>query len=293
MNKQEIEKAARKLVELIDTTEADFAKWVKKNQRIILDAIVAEFNDAPTEKGRLTSGNEMLKSIAALPTKVRAALKKTGFTKKVTDYVRTFEDMQQLQIDLHKTVNGINAATAINSVRQKMVDLTVSNMVGQGMDNMFITPLQNKLSEHSTVGVSLKDMVTSMKDFINGNPNNQNTTFTNYSLQIGRDAIGQYDGLVNQKIANQFDLNALIYVGSVVEDSRPQCERWLEKEFILISDLADEIDWAFSNGSGMIAGTTADNFTMFRGGYNCRHQAIPIRVSEEQIAAGTLDITEV
>jgi hypothetical protein len=293
MNKQEIEKAARKLVELIDTTEADFAKWVKKNQRIILDAIVAEFNDAPTEKGRLTSGNEMRKFIAALPTKVRAALKKTGFTKKVTDYVRTFEDMQQLQIDLHKTVNGINAATAINSVRQKMVDLTVSNMVGQGMDNMFITPLQNKLSEHSTVGVSLKDMVTSMKDFINGNPNNQNTTFTNYSLQIGRDAIGQYDGLVNQKIANQFDLNALIYVGSVVEDSRPQCERWLEKEFILISDLADEIDWAFSNGSGMIAGTTADNFTMFRGGYNCRHQAIPIRVSEEQIAAGTLDITEV
>ena len=292
MNKQEIEKAARKLVELIDTTEADFAKWVKKNQRAILDAIVAEFNDAPTEKGRLTSGDSMRKFIAGLPTKVRAALKKTGFTKKVTDYVRTFEDMQQLQIDLHKTVNGINAAAAINSVRQKMVDLTVSNMVGQGMDNIFVTPLQNKLSEHATVGVSLKDMVTSMKDFINGNPNNQNTTFTNYSLQIGRDAIGQYDGLVNQKIANQFDLNALVYVGSVVEDSRPQCERWLEKDFILIADLADEIDWAFSNGSGMIAGTTPDNFTMFRGGYNCRHEAIPIRVSEEQIAAGTLDIAE-
>jgi hypothetical protein len=290
MNKAEIEKAARKLVELIDTSESDFGRWVKKNQQLILDAIAAEIADAPTEKGKVVNNDSMRKFIAQLPTRVRAALKKTGYAKKAADYARTFDEVQQLQIGLHKVVNGINVANLISPVKQAMVDLTLKNLIGQGMDNIFITPIQDKLSEHATIGTSLKDTVTSLKDFIRGNPANTNTTFTNYSLQIGRDAIGQYDGLVNQKIANQFDLNALVYVGSVVEDTRAQCERWLESEFILISDLPNEIDWAFSNGSGMIAGTTADNFTMFRGGYNCRHAAIPIRVSDEQIAAGTLDL---
>lgn len=291
MNKSDIEKAARKLVEVIDKEQTAFANWIKKNQTAILNAIMSELNDAPTGKGgKLDNSESMRKFVAGLPKRVRAALQRTGYTKRVDDYARQFDAVQQLQIALHDDVNGISVGTAISPLKTLMVDNTVSNLVGAGMDNIFVAPIQYELLKHATVGNSLRDTVDALRDFIAGSPNAQNTTFTNYALQIGRDAIGQYDGAANQKIAEQFDLNAFVYVGTVVEDTRAQCERWLEKEFILIEDLAAEIDWAFNNGTGMIAGTTPATFAVFCGGYNCQHEAIPIRVNAEQIAAGTLDI---
>lgn len=290
MTKTEIEKAARRLVEVIDAEQTSFANWTKKNQTAILNAIMSELGDAPTKGGKLDNSETMRKFVAGLPKRVRAALQRTGYTKRVDDYARRFDAVQQLQIDLHDTVNGIKVGAAISPIKALMVDNTVSNLVGAGMDNIFVAPIQYELLKHATVGNSLRDTVDALRSFIAGSPDAQNTKFTNYALQIGRDALGQYDGTVNQKIAEQFDLNAYVYVGSVVEDTRAQCERWLGKEFILIADLADEIDWAFNNGTGMIAGTTPATFSVFRGGYNCRHEAIPIRVTPEQIEAGTLDV---
>lgn len=290
MTKSEIEKAARRLVEVIDAEQTGFANWTKKNQADILNAIMSELGDAPTKGGKLDNSESMRKFVAALPKRVRAALLRTGYIKRVDAYARRFDEVQQLQIDLHDKVNGINVAPAISPIKALMVGQTVSNLSGAGMDNIFVAPIQYELLKHATVGNTLRDTVDALRQFVAGSPSAQNTTFTNYALQIGRDAIGQYDGAANQKIAEQFDLNAFVYVGSVVEDTRAQCERWLEKEFILTDELQDEIDWAFNNGTGMIAGTTPATFAVFRGGYNCRHEAIPVRVNEEQIAAGTLDV---
>lgn len=289
MNKKQIEKLAAGVLELINKTEKDFAVWTKKNQTAIMNAILDELNAMPAKDGVLTKGKLTSEFIASLPNRVRAALKKTGYLQKTTDYVRQFERVGQLQINLHKDVNDIDAARIVSPLQRVWAQITADNLAGQGMDAMFVLPLQQKLLQHAESGVSLSEMVESMRGVIAGNPNNQNTTFTNYSLQIGRDALGQYDGAVNAKIAQQFDLNAVVYVGSVVDDTRAQCERWLEKDFILIADLQDEIDWAFDNGTGMIAGTNPSNFMINRGGYNCRHEAIPIRVTDEQIASGTLE----
>ena len=293
MNKKQIEKAAKGVVELIAATEKGFESWTKKNQFAIIKAISDEIRDGmPTEKGKVANNPTTKKFIASLPAKVRAALKKTGYLKRVDDYIRTFDKVGQLQIDLHKTVNSINATPTISPIRQVWAQVTADNLAGQGMDNFLVYPLQQSLLTHAASGVTLTEMVTMIDDELRGNPTNLNTVFGNHALQIGRDALGQYDGAINGKIAQDFDLNAIVYVGSVVDDTRAQCERWLESDFILIADLADEIEWAFANGSGMIAGTTPANFTSLRGGYSCRHEAIPIRVTPEQIASGTLDEPE-
>ena len=45
--------------------------------------------------------------------------------------------------------------------------------------------------------------------------------------------------------------------------------------------LTKEISWDYSNGKGMIPGTTKDNFCSLRGGYNCQHDCIGIRIDEK------------
>lgn len=246
----------------------------------------------PTTDGKLGQGKSTTEFIASLPRRVRAALKKTGYLAKTDGYIRQFEKVGQLQIDLHKELNNLEVGSVVTPIRATWAQITAQNLAGQGMDNIFVAPLQNELLKHAAGGLSLAQMEEAMRQTIAGSHDAENTTFTNYSLRISRDALGQYDGAVNAKIADQFDLNAIVYVGSVIDDTRAQCERWLEPEFILIADLQDEIDWAYSNGKGMIAGTTPANFMALRGGYNCRHQAVPIRVTDAQIAAGTLEPTE-
>jgi len=58
----------------------------------------------------------------------------------------------------------------------------------------------------------------------------------------------------------------------------------VNKEVLLKEDLPREISWANSNGQGMIPGTNENNFAVFRGGYNCRHTAIPFKMTKRERA---------
>jgi hypothetical protein len=78
-----------------------------------------------------------------------------------------------------------------------------------------------------------------------------------------------------------------MYVGSNLETTRDFCDHLTEKKYIHESELPDivagKIDgyqcplnpktklWA-----GAIAGTTVDNFIVYRGGWNCGHQLMPV-----------------
>jgi ribosomal protein S8 len=220
MNKKQIEKAAKGVVQLIAATEKDFESWTKKNQFKILKAISDEIRDGmPTQNGKVANNPTTQKFIAALPTKVRAALKKTGYLQKVDSYVRTFDKVGQLQIDLHRDVNSINAAPIVSPIQRVWAQVTADNLAGQGMDNFLVYPLQQSLLTHAASGVTLTELVNMIDDEMRGNAKNKNTVFGNQALQIGRDALGQYDGAINGKIAQQFDLNAIVYVGSVVDDT--------------------------------------------------------------------------
>jgi hypothetical protein len=109
-----------------------------------------------------------------------------------------------------------------------------------------------------------------------------NGLYSRYVKQISRDALGQFDGQINAIIAEEFGLDAFRYVGSLIDDSRPQCVRWVGKRILEKSEMPEQIAWANNNGSGMIPGTNPDNFLVFRGGYNCRHRAIPFKLTKSQ-----------
>jgi hypothetical protein len=96
MNKTQIDKAAKGVLELINATESDFASWTKKNQRKILDAIIGEINGIPTDGGKVANDKKTRDFIASLPTRVRAALKKTGYLAKTDAYIRQFEKAAQM-----------------------------------------------------------------------------------------------------------------------------------------------------------------------------------------------------
>lgn len=115
--------------------------------------------------------------------------------------------------------------------------------------------------------------------------------------QVAKDAIMQYDGVIQEGLAKNFNPTRGRYLTSVIETTRPICDHIKDrfgngyitreqlqgilneycpagqpsKEKITYTTINGEQRTA-NKGAGMIEGTVIDNFPSFRGGYNCRHE---------------------
>ncbi len=116
------------------------------------------------------------------------------------------------------------------------------------------------------------------------------------------DSINQKDGAKKDLIRIVSEMNVFVYIGNTCEDSRPICTHIKEKfdGRITVEELKEILNEYCPNGipsdeiitystingvvrtttkgSGMIKGTTYENFAQYRGGEGCRHSANPTRL---------------
>jgi hypothetical protein len=116
-----------------------------------------------------------------------------------------------------------------------------------------------------------------------------------YAKQITTDALNQYSAQYLQVVSNDLGLQWYRYTGAEIETSRPFCKACLDKQYIHQSEIPDllagkfpefkkeggEINSKTKLPQGMIAGTNPENFHIYRGGWNCGHQLVP--VSEDRV----------
>jgi len=169
----------------------------------------------------------------------------------------------------------------VSPVQKLAVERTLNGLTGSGVNTNFIEPVRQGIFQNIVAGTNRTQLEEYLRNYILGNPN-VDGLYSRYVKQVSRDALGQFDGQTNARIADEFGLDAFRYVGSLIDDSRPQCRRWIAKRVLQKSEMLNEINWAYNNGTGMISGTTPDNFIVYRGGYNCRHAAIPFKLTKSQ-----------
>lgn len=281
----------------------DFLKEVQKIQRNVfkesIDFYIEEWaktqNLSVAEKSSLaaTAVNRYEKRIYDAigknfdyQSKIRSYLGDFGLIDEINEKIHA----QQNDIDIRKIVRAANknkreliSQTAKGVVGEISDEKLVSNLSGQGMRDQFTKPVKRMIYQNLMTGTPGSKVKTILHDYIIGKKD-EIGQLERWTGQITRDALSQYDGAINDMVRVEFDLNAFQYIGSLVKDSRPQCERWvIQKNGVLLySEIEKELAWARSNGQGLIPGTNKDNFATYRGGYNCRHTAIPFRYEENQ-----------
>lgn len=195
----------------------------------------------------------------------------------VSTILPQFERMFELNARMHAGVNDLELEpNDFRRLRTAFADLMVDELIDTAESAELIVPIRNVITRNILSGATLSrtedDLMRTLTSRGEGTGKLQARV-----TQITRDSMYGFDGAVNKQVADRFDMNAYMYVGSLIKDSRPQCKRWVEKRELLKSELPAEIAWAKRNGSGMRPTTTAETFPIDRGGYNCRHEAIPIR----------------
>jgi hypothetical protein len=265
--------------------EADFEAYIKVVQPKIVKEFKKKLDAIPTKKGKNLAGKtidvvadneELDQFILELPDTLEEVFDKTGYRREAYKFLTNFDLLEEANISLQETVNDVKIQRkTLGRVRAAMVDFTINQMVGNGLKASLILPVADSLKLAAIGNASYLETVDKLGDILGGTDETVGA-FSRLATLATRDSFYQYNGLINSEIAKQFDYNAYQYIGSLVEESRPQCDRWVEMEYISFDELESEIQWAFDNGSGMIVGTVPDNFAMFRGGYNCRHICIPV-----------------
>jgi hypothetical protein len=212
------------------------------------------------------------------------AIQGSTYPKDVNGFLRNFETLKQFNFDIHRDINDLSPdelGELINPIQRATVEQTLQSLTGSGVSSNFIEPVRTGIYQNIVAGSTKADLEAYLRRYILGTPE-VDGLFSRYVKQVSRDALNQFDGQVNAKIANEFGLDAYRYVGSLIEDSRPQCRRWVAMGVIQSKDLPAEIAWMNANGTGAIPGTSPETFSIYRGGYNCRHSAIPFKLTKSQ-----------
>jgi hypothetical protein len=224
----------------------------------------------------------------------KRALSESKYYDYVRNYLTNFDKIAELNQKAAQIIVGqtIKAST-VNAFKKIEIDRIAKNLVKpDGVQANIVDDIQRLLFKHVTTGISYENASVEIVNLVQG-VNGKQGLVERYSSQIARDSINRYNGTINNVLQAEFELDGFRYVGSLIETSREACnylvegsgpmEQFMRDGAYRIADLPEIIE-KLKNLSGWNPETTPTNFFELRGGFNCRHEAIPIKLTKRQLA---------
>lgn len=268
----------------ISTAESKLLDQLGPTEKLIFADIKKLIDKFNVSGGKIEFNDSNVELVNQINQTIVDAIQKSKMPSTIREFLRDFDTIKEYNVDVHSKLNGLSPKELedlINPIQRGVVQQTLDGLTGSGVDANFIEPVKQGIYKNIIGGATRSDLENYLTAYVIGTPE-LNGLYSRYVKQVSRDALGQFDGQINAIIAEEFGLDAFRYVGSLIDDSRPQCVRWVGKRILEKSEMPEQIAWANNNGSGMIPGTNPDNFLVFRGGYNCRHRAIPFKLTNSQ-----------
>lgn len=233
--------------------------------------------------GKDISFTKKAQLINEITERLNALLLKTEYKSAVSEYLVSFDKINDFQKLLQLEVNGINLSKVpLSEIKKAQISIVKNQLLDTGISAEFSAPIKEILTRNILVGTNISEAKEILDKFILGDGDKLGV-LQRYAGQTANDTLRQYDGLINKTIKDEYDMTKIAYVNSNIKTTRGQCRHWTSFDFVTDEQLLDEIPIAVNGGtlggyvcSGMIPETTVESFEFFRGGYNCRHEAVPI-----------------
>lgn len=252
----------------------------------MVSALSAYVNTFPNAEGKfiMEGATEYLQRINVI---IAEAINNSAYPSAVAQCVRSIDEItelsQQVLTNYNPSIKIDFDRLGVSQIRTAQIETIVNNMTGDSLTAEIRQPIREALQRNVFAGSKLTDTRNYISDFLNKQEGQKYARLTRYAMTWAQDGILQYDGQIYDQFRTTYGTNYVRYIGSLISDSRPQCVRWVTKYDgkIPVDKLQAEINWAFTQGSGMNLATTVNSFCTYRGGYRCRHKAIPVFEPDE------------
>lgn len=278
----------------IEKAVEDFNKALPSIDKKILSDIEVLLKDLDVKNGSIKANARNVRMIAAIKQKIeREILQNKAYKKNLKKYLAAFEEITKLQNQYFEEIaKEYKQPKLLDALRQEAKSAAYESLTRAGVTQNISKPIQDILRVNITTGAKYSDMVKTIKTSLDGK-------LQRYAGQITTDALNQYSAQYSNLVTNDLDLEWFQYTGAIIQTSRPFCKALHEKKYVHKSELPKVVSGDFKEfdgrinpktglPEGMIEGTNASNFMVYRGGWNCGHQLVP--VSDLSVPASFRDV---
>lgn len=281
MNLDELRQNLSRLSDVMDNIIEEVNIYATRTQERIYELLLQRLNELDTLQGNLNPNQPIMQKIAAIQHEMNAIIGNI-YTPRITDYLATYGIVEDTNIFLQQSYNELLIKKQLLIPARRAVYDQAEYFLTTALADAYVQPAKYLLLQAVTNGISLKDAKSLLKNWNDGELTSGKLTsgrptprLQAYSTQVARDSLYQYNGAINETIKKEYSLTKFIYVGGVIEDSRPLCKHLVGlKRKIDLTEIPPLVE-RYPNG--LIPNTTKKNFVIVRGGYNCRHQAMVVR----------------
>lgn len=272
---------------------AKFDLNISKAEIELLVKVLAHVEKLPIKDGILIDSIEAIDVINELDNIIKKHLLQGKYNDSIKDLIKNFNEVEQSSILYHGLLTDVvldGVGDKIGHIKEALIDDISTSLASAPSFKVNITNvIKRELnravlfgSKQSEVRSALTNLI--IQDDLDGG------LLRRYTKQIAHDSLFFYSGSIEGKIGEEIKANARMYVGPLVEKSRPQCIRWITELNGIIPDskIESEITWAKENGKGYSSKgkpyyeeLTPENFDKIRGGFNCGHLSIRVRLTDK------------
>jgi len=280
------------VIETLDNAADSFEGIANKEQKKIYDEVLTLAKDLEIDaSGNVKQSIQNLKRLTLIKAKLAALSKNKEWAAGISHFLEYFGVLQKKQNEYYSShfpeaTLSVKAKEKNELMRQMAVQNTIDALMGDGLKANVTDKLNDILLRAVTSGAKFADLQEELRAHLLGKDGGQGA-FARYANTYAVTALSQYTGQHNKLLTEGLNTDWFVYEGSNKETTREFCEHLTAKRFIHKSEIPtiltgkiDDYQCAIYPKTGlpygMIDGTTPDNFQCNCGGWNCRHQLIPV-----------------
>lgn len=281
---------AKDIVKTIGISVDSFNSSIPKVQRDILAEVELLVKKLDLKNDSIQATAKNLRIIGELKNKINKILRSPEYRGLVKEFTKTFSEVSKLQNEYFRSLSKeFKPNKLLNELQVQSINSTLNSLFEAGVEVNIGSKIVDILRQNITTGAKYSDMVSRLREYLDTTKAGEGA-LQRYAKQITTDALNQYSAQYMQVVSSDLGLEWYRYTGAEIETSRPFCKACLDKKYIHVSEIPDLLKGDFpefkkENGrinpktklpEGMVAGTNPDNFHIYRGGWNCGHQLVPI-----------------
>lgn len=282
----------KQVIDTLDSAADSFYKIATKTQKKIYDEVINLAKDIETDsQGKVKQSIANLKRLTNIKAKLSALAKDKEWVDSISQFAQYFGLLQKQQNEYFSSHFPEHTLTETAKkkhqlMKQIAVQNTIDALIGDGLKANVTDKLNDILLRAVTTNEKFSDLQEELRAHLLGKDGGQGA-FARYATTYATTALSQFTGQNNKLLTDDLDTEWFMYTGSNIETTREFCQHLTEKKYIHRSEIPtiltgkiDDHQCAIYEKTGlpygMIEGTTPENFQVNCGGWNCRHQLVPV-----------------
>lgn len=283
---------------LLQAAEKEFLEAVAATEKAVFSAILKILDKLLSKDGKLVKDTLSQRKAKQLVNQLLDIIRNSTLQKKVELFLLNFDKVELLNEQIYdlQDINLTNKSKEeLGLFKTLKIEQITEGLLGEAQLAVnYINPIRDIILNGIATQSKLSDVRDAIRNYVKGSTTQSGGKLRRYARQIALDSINQFDGQTNDLIRDAYDLDGWLYVNPLVDRSRQNCidlvngsgrfERFaVQAGLYKVSDIPAIIQAARKGkGSGWHPNTTPATWATYRGGYQCNHQVIYVRLEDFQ-----------